>query len=233
MANEERRGERRGARDGSDRVARIARWLHVPVKSPKVTELVLACDDGDTLGRWPRDEVVGAEDSLAYRIDAVLLDAANDAATTISARLSWCTEDGTQWASKGFRARCEKEEAESVRTLDGSHLSTLQALQRHTEAAWAQLATVVNRGEERVERMMGIQERMLEKVLGHLEVSEDKRAAAEQAEAAALELADAAADAAEAAQADADAAAAGKDDPLGKVIEITTKQLMSGAAGKG
>lgn len=221
--------ERRGARDGSDRIARIARWLAQPVKSKAVVELVLSKEDGDTLGRWPREDV---DEGLAYRIDAIILDAANDEGTTIGARLAWCTEDGTSWASKGFRARCDAESAEKVRELDGSSLSTLQALQRHTEAAWSTVATVVSRSEERVERILGIQERMIEKVLSHLDTSEKRREAAEAAEAEALELAQTAADAAEQAQADADAAAAGKDDPMGKVIEIATKQLMSGAAGK-
>jgi hypothetical protein len=224
------RDQRSTARDGSDRIARIARWLNIPVKSKAVTELVLVHEDGDTIGRWPIEEVRGAEDSLAYRIDAILVDAANDTKNTITARLSWMAGD-VAWQSKTFRATPEAGEQESIRPLDGSMLASLQAGQRHTEALACQLATITQRSEERVERMLGIYERMLESVLVRLGDSEERRAAAEEREHATLELAEQAAAQAEEAQARVEAAAAAKDDPFGKVIEIAARQISAGTAG--
>lgn len=220
------REARRGAQDGSDRIARIARWLNIPVKNPKVDELALYLEEGECIGRWPRADVLGAEDSLAYRIDAILLDAANDAGTTLTGRLSWMAGD-VAWQSRGFRAKCDREEAETIRPLDGSLASMLQANQRHTEALASQIATITQRSEERVERFMGIYETMLDKVLGQLDTSERRRLMAEEREQEALALAEGAA--AEAESAAADAEAAGKTDTMGQVIEIATKQLMQGA----
>lgn len=217
--------ERRGARDGNDRVARIARWLNQPVKSPSVTELVLDLEDGEVLGRWPRDDV---STLLAPDIDAILLDAANDAATTIGARLAWVTADGTRWASKGFRARCADGEQEHIRPLDGSLASQLQQNQRHTEALAGQLAQMTARSDERFEKQMGIFVTLNGVLLKQLELSEKRREAAEEREQQTLDLAEAAAEQAEAAAQDAAAAQAQKDDPMGKVIEIATKQLLSG-----
>lgn len=224
----ETRGERRGARDGSDRIARIARWLNIPIKNPNLTELALVLEDGDVIGRWPIDDVRGAEDSTAYRVDAILLDAANDAGTTLTARLSWMAGD-VAWSSKAFRAKCDGAELENVRPLDGSMQSMLQASQRHTEALACQLATITSRSEERVERVLTIYERMLSSVLERLGDAERRRDEAEVREQQTLELAEQAAEQAEEATAEAEAAIASKSDPMGKVIEIATKQLLSGS----
>jgi hypothetical protein len=217
--------ERRGARDGNDRVARIARFLSVPVKSAAVTELVLELEEGDVLGRWARSDVESVR--LPFEIDALLLDAANDRGTTVGAVLAWMADD-KKHLSKGFRARCDKDEAETVRPLDGSMESWLQGAQRHVEVLVQQTATFTARSEERVERFLGIQERMIDKLLQHLDRSERLRVLAEEREQEAIDLADQAADAAESAAADAEAAAASKQDPFAQVIDIGVKQLMTG-----
>jgi hypothetical protein len=222
--------DRRGLKDGNDRIARIARFLSTPVKNPNVAELVLTLLDGEdseVLARWPKDD---ASTEMAYQIDAMLLDAANDAATTIDARLAWVTTDGVTWLSKNFRARCTQTEQENVRPLDGTMQSMLQQNQRHTEALAAQLAQITNRSEERFERSMSIFTGLQEMLLRQVESSERRRLEAEEREQETLELAEQAAGQAEEAAAEVAAAGAGKDDPMGKVIEIAARQLMSGGA---
>jgi len=222
-----RRGrERRGLRDGSDRVARIARWLAAKPLNADVTELTLTLEDGDVLGRWPVDRVVP---SMAPDINALILDAANDAGTTIGARLAWVRADDSPYLSKGFRAKCDDEDRENVRPLDGTMTSFLSQSQRHTEALASQVAQFCANSEQRVERFLAIQERMLDKVLDQLDVADKRRLAAETREQEALELAHEAAEAGEAAAAEAEAAKEGKD-PMGQVIEIATKQLLSGGS---
>ena len=221
------RDERRGARDGSDRVARIARWLATPVRNSAVDRLALTLEDGDVLGSWDVADVRGAEDALAYRIDALLIDAANDALTTINARLAWMAGE-TAWLSKAFRARCDAAELEHVKPLDGSNLSWLQQSQRHTEALASQIATITNRSEERIERVLSIYERMMSAVLTRLQDAEQRLSDAEHNEAAALQLAETAQASAEQAQAEAEQVANAGNDTMGRVIEIATKQLLAG-----
>ncbi len=222
------RDDRRGARDGSDRIARIGRWLATPVKSKNVDRLSLTLESGEGLGSWDIEDVRGAEDAMAYRIDSLLLDAANDEGTTITARLAWMAGESV-WLSKNFRAKCDVSEQEHVRPLDGSTQSLLQQMQRHNEAYASQIAQFSARSEDRVERQLGIFERMLGVVLSRLEDAEVRRYDAEAREVAALELAEKAAGAAESAQAEAEQAVNAKDDTMGKVIEIATKQLMGGS----
>lgn len=221
------RDDRRGARDGNDRIARIARWLHLPVASSSVDRLVLMLEDGDTLGSWPRADVLGAEDAIAYKVDAVLVDSANDQGTTVTARLAWFAGDSA-WASKTFRAPCDAAHAETIRPLDGTLMSMLQANQRHTEALAQQIATFNLRSDERVERFFGVMERVMTLTLTRLEDAEQRRAEAEAREVQALELAEQATSAAETAKADAEAAA--NDDTIGKIVEIGTKQLLAGGS---
>ena len=217
--------ERRGLRDGADRVARIARWLAGKPSDPSVTELVLSLEEGDVLGRWPADRVVM---SMAPEINALILDAANDAGTTVGAKLTWVRDNDTPYLSKGFRAKCDDEDRENVRPLDGTMTSFLSQSQRHTEALASQVAQFCANSEARVERFLAIQERMLDKVLDQLDVSEKRRLLAEQSEQEALALANDAAEAGELAAAEAEAAKDGKD-PMGQVIEIAAKQLLSGS----
>jgi hypothetical protein len=219
-----RRGrERRGIRDGSDRIARIGRWLAAKPVSASVTELVLSLEDGDVLGRWPVDRVTV---HMAMDINALILDAANDAGTTIGAKLTWMRDGESPYLSKGFRAKCDDEDRENVRPLDGTMTSFLSQSQRHTEALASQVAQFCSNSEARVERFLAIQERMLEKVLDQLDVSERRRLAAEHAEQEALDLANQATEAGEQAAMAAEAAKDEKD-PMGQIIEITAKQLLS------
>lgn len=217
---------RRGVRDGSDRIARIGRWLHNKPSNKNVVELGLFLDGGqETLARWKVDEVFT---ELAPSIDALLLDAANDSGTTVSAQLTWLLEDGSPWLTKGFRARPDKDQVENVRPLDGSMASIITQMQRHNEAYASQLALITTRTDDRWERVLGLYERTIENLAKKVEVSEQVVAAAQEREAEALDLAETAAERAEAAQHDAEEAREQKDDPLAKVIEITAKQLMSG-----
>lgn len=221
--------ERRGVRDGSDRIARIARFLATKVTSKLVTELVLSLLDGDDAGevlaRWDRDDVTT---ELAYQIDAMILDAANDAATTVNARLAWVTSEGATYLSKNFRAKCDQSEQEHVRPLDGTMQSMLQQNQRHTEALAAQLAQMCARQDDRFEKTLNIVTGMQELLLQQVARSEMRANEAEEREQATLELADQAASQAEEAAAEADEAKRGKGDTMGQVIEIAAKQLAAG-----
>jgi hypothetical protein len=225
-----RRGrERRGLRDGSDRIARIARWLSAKPVNADVRELVLSLEDGDVLGRWPVDTVLP---SMAPAINDLILDAANDAGSTIGAKLHWERENGTSYLSKGFRAKCDDEDRETVRPLDGSMMSLLSANQRHTEALAQQVAQFCAGSEARVERFLAIQERLIEKLCVQLDNSEKRRVQAEAGEQEALELATTAMESGEAAVKEAAEVVAQKDDVVSKVIDIGIKQLTGGAIAK-
>jgi hypothetical protein len=227
--------ERRGPRDGDDRVARITRWLAAHAKLPAdVVELVLTCapagEDMEVLGRWAKDAVSATH---AQEINALMLDCANDRGTTVGAILSWNRKDNSIWLSKGFRAKCDDADREVVRPMDGTMQSIMSGMQRHNEAFASQLSSMASRIMERddrqdarFERLLTIQERVIEKLVDKLDGAEIQAEVARAAERDALELAANAANLAEAAQ--NEAAEAGRSDPLGQVIEIATKQLLSG-----
>lgn len=226
-----RRGrQRRGPRDGDDRIARIARWLVQRPKVDVVTELVLELESGDVLQRWPAAEA-GAE--LANHINAIMEDAASDAGCTVGLRLAWKRENGDTWLSKGFRAMCREDDRETVRDLDGTAASMLQQNQRHIEALGQQVVMMSTRQDERWERVLGLYERTIEQLADRVTSREVERDRAKSEADEALELAAEAAAAAEAAEQRADDAAAAKDDTLSKVIDIGIKQLTAQASGAG
>lgn len=221
---------RRGVRDGNDRIARIGRWLATPPVSADVVALVLsvhgnANDEPEIVGRWER-KLVTVE--LAHHLNALICDAANDRATTISATLAWVRADDTVYLSKGFRAVCDDSEKEHVRPLDGSMLSMLAQEQRHNEAFASQLALMSARQDERWERVLGLYERTIETLSARLAATDAALSEARDREERALELAEQATDAA--AEADKAAQTASQGDPLGQVIDLAAKQLLAGGS---
>lgn len=228
--------ERRGVFDGNDRTARIARWLAQNSNlTADVPELVLQCSPGgdaepEIVMRWERSIVLP---EMAPDINRLIQDYADDRRTTTSALLYWARADGSPYLSKGFRATCADTEKENVFPLDGSTQSIIQMLSRHCESSAQQMALMsqrqmdnIARGDERMERMLGILERTNERLLEQITSAEDTAAAATQERDKAVELAGEAAEQAERAVKVAEEK--GEQDELAKVIEIGFKQLMSG-----
>jgi hypothetical protein len=218
---------KRGVFDGNDRVARVARWLRNPVKSERVTELVLECAVSDEapmlLQRWARDDV---HSEIAVEIDALIQDYADDKGTTCSASLQWRLEDGSVWLSKGFRGLCQDNSRENVRPLDGSQLSIITQLQRHNEAKDRTIIELFRQSEDRWGKMFELMDRALER-------SERRALMAEEQAEDANEERDQLAAVAERATATAEVAIeqaeqTKTDDKLGQVVELVSRQLMSG-----
>lgn len=218
---------RRGPQDGNDRVARIARWLRQTDKPTGAIELTLECgasnDERELVARWKKDEV---SPELAYAINDLIQDQADDSGNTISAMLTWVREDGSSYLSKGFRAVCKAENLEMVRPLDATNISIISQLQRHNEALAAQNAALTARQDDRWERVLGIYERTIETLVHQRDSAVTEAESAKVERDQAIELADTAADEAERARAAAEAA--GEKDQLSNVIELGVKQLFSG-----
>lgn len=222
---------RRGPQDGNDRVARIARWLASTSKPHAATELTLECglsnDEREIVSRWAKADV-GPE--LAYAINDLIQDFADDHGSTTSAMLSWVREDGSSYLAKGFRAVCKAENLEMVRPLDSSVASQISQLQRHCEAYAAQLALVSSRQDERWERVLGLYERTIETLVHQRDSAVGEAEAARVERDQAIELADTAAVEAERANERAEEAA--EQDQFANVVKIGMKQLLSGGGGK-
>lgn len=218
---------RRGPQDGNDRVARIARWLQLNGHPEGATELTLECgasaDERELVARWPKDSV---SRELAYAINDLIQDQADDAGSTVSAMLAWVRADGSAYLSKGFRAVCKAENLEMVRPLDSSVQSQIAQLQRHNEAYAAQLAQITTRQDERWERVLGIYERTIENLVAQRDGAISEAEAARLERDQAVELAETAAAAAE--KANERAAEAAESDHLSQVIDIGVKQLLAG-----
>lgn len=219
--------QRRGPQDGNDRIARIARWLRQTEKPGGAVELTLECgtsnDERELVSRWKKDAV---EPELAYAINDLIQDQADDAGSTISAMLTWVREDGSSYLSKGFRAVCKAENLEMVRPLDASTTSIISQLQRYNEALSGQLLSLSTRQDDRWERVLTLYERTIEKLVDQRDtaVVEAENARLERDQA--VELAETAA--AEAEKAHAVAEEAKDKDELANVVKIGVKQLLSG-----
>jgi hypothetical protein len=225
--------QRRGPRDGNDRLARIARWIGQTLTPglPQDCTLVLSCApsaEADVVSRWEQSL---ACIELAHEINALITDYANDSGTTCNATLAWLRADGSGWSAKSFRATCDEQDRENIQPLDATVQSQITQLQRHCEAYAQQIAGMIDRSssnqqrtDERFERVLGHYERMIDTLSARLDAAETQRMHALEREADALELAENAASAAE--EADKRAAEAGQSDPLGQVIEIASRQLM-------
>lgn len=223
--------QRRGPQDGNDRVARIARWLRQNGQPAGAKELTLECgstnDERELVARWPKAD---ASPELAYAINDLIQDHADDSGSTVSAMLSWVRDDGTPYLSKGFRAVCKAENLEMVRPLDASTTSIISQLQRYNEGLSAQLLTMTTKQDDRWERVLGLYERTIETLVAQRDtatvVAEEMKVERDEA----IELAETAASEAERAR---DAAADAKaTDHLSNVIELGVKQLIAGSGGK-
>lgn len=218
---------RRGPQDGNDRVARIARWLRQTDKPAGAQELTLECgtsnDERELVARWKKDEV---SPELAYAINDLIQDQADDSGNTISAMLTWVREDGSSYLSKGFRAVCKAENLEMVRPLDATNISIISQLQRHNEALAAQNAALTARQDDRWERVLGIYERTIETLVHQRDSAVGEAESAKVERDQAIELADTAASEAERAR--EAAKQAGEKDQLSNVIELGVKQLLTG-----
>lgn len=218
---------RRGPQDGNDRVARIARWLKQTDQPAGAVELTLECgssaDEREMVSRWKKADVLP---ELAYAINDLIQDQADDAGSTISAILTWVREDGSSYLSKGFRAVCKAENLEMIRPLDSSVQSQISQLQRHNEAYAAQLAQIATRQDDRWERVLGIYERTIASLVEQRDAAVNDAQTARDERDQAIELADTAASEAERAAEVAEQAKQG--DQLSKVIDIGVKQLLAG-----
>lgn len=219
--------QRRGPQDGNDRVARIARWLATNLDPVGAKELTLECgmsgDERELVARWAKSDV---QPELAYKINDLLQDFADDHGSTTSGMLAWVRDDGSSYLSKGFRAVCKAENLEMIRPLDSTVQSQISQLQRHNEAYAAQLAQISSRQDERWERVLGLYERTIEALVGQRDHAVADAETARHERDQALELADTAASEAErVAEAAKDAT---ERDQLSKVIDIGVKQLLAG-----
>jgi hypothetical protein len=224
----ERERERRGLLDGGDRVATIARWLRQRVPSSEdVTELLLTAwtaeEDPEVLARWARADVTC---DLAPEISALIAEYADDQGTHCKAQIAWVDADRTPYASKRFRGICAKGAQEHVRPLDGTISAAFQQTQRHLEAIMEGTARERLASDARMERMMTLFDRQLERAHERIAQLEGQNVelgeAAEDATAAAEDAADVAEEALN------EAENAKKDDRLGTVLELVSKQLMTG-----
>jgi len=228
--------ERRGLQDGNDRVATIARWLSQPPQSDRVVELVLLSKAGDdefsVVARYKRENVTR---DLAVELSNLCQDQADDVGGQISARLEWRTEDGQAYASKALRARVQRADGSlPLEAWDSSSASIIAQTQRHNEILLRHVvdttrlvADSIDRSNERVERLFGYVDRVLEKLSARADAAESDLAqlAAERDQAVAV---------AEEAVAQADEAVATAEanmanDKLAKVIEIGQQALLGGA----
>jgi hypothetical protein len=218
------RSERRGLRDGNDRVPTIARWLAQRVP-PIVTELVLTAwtaeDDPEVLARWERHLVTP---EMAPDISALIAEYADDAGTHCKAQLSWCDPEGKPFASKRFRGLCRKENLETVR-IDGTSSSIITGLQRHLEAVLETTMRERSSSDARVERMMGLMELQLERAHERtMQLEQQNSVLADTA----TEAVDAAEEAAETAEEALEQVEASKgDDRVAQVIDLVSKQLLT------
>ena len=227
MADRDRERERRGLTDGGDRIATIARWLRQRVpNSEEVKELLLTAwtaeEDPEVLARWPRADVTP---DLAPELSALIAEYADDAGTHCRAQLAWVSDDGTPYASKRFRGLCGTE-AVHVRPLDGTVTSVLTATQRHLEAIMQSTAHERLASDARVERMMGLFDRQLERAHERITSLESRNAELADAADEAAEIAEEASEVAESALSEVETAKT--NDRVGTVIELMSKQLMQG-----
>lgn len=229
---------RRGVRDGNNRIARIARWIGGSSPSESITTLALevtASEETEMVAAWPRKDV---SEQLAYEINRLIEDAANDRGQTVSALLYWAREDGVRWLSKSFRATPDDDNREVVRPLDGTQLSVIQALQRHNEALAQTNVQLSTRAEEKYLRLMELYDRTLERQSKQIDdlvatvaaIQEERDVARDDAQTAA-ELANEAAETAEKAVEAAERAK--ESDTLSTIVETGMKQLMTGIGGGG
>jgi hypothetical protein len=219
---------RRGPQDGNDRVARIARWLKQTDQPAGAVELTLECgtnDEREMVSRWRKADVLP---ELAYAINDLIQDQADDSGSTISAMLTWVREDGSAYLTKGFRATCKAENLEMVRPLDATNVSIISQLQRHNEALAATVSTIATRQDERWERVLGLYERTIETLVHQRDAAVSDAQLARDERDQAIELADTAASEAERAAEAAEQAKQG--DQLSKVIDIGVKQLLAGGS---
>jgi hypothetical protein len=231
------RDERRGLRDGNDRVPTIARWLAQKVPdSASVVELVLTAwsgeDEPEVLARYERERV---HEGLAGELSALIDDAANDAGVHIKAQLAWVTAEGRPWSAKRFRGLCRKESQLAVQPLDGTATSQLTQSQRHLEALMettmherVRLDAARDREHERYMRLLDLAEKNIERLQTRIGELEEQIADLQDTTSEAVEAAEEAAQTAEQALNERDDAQSGDNDRLGKVIELVTKQLTPG-----
>jgi hypothetical protein len=222
------RAERRGLKDGNDRVPTIARWLSQKLpKHVDAHELVLSAwtadDEPEVLARYAKEDV---SPELAIDLSALISDYADDAGQHCKAQLAWVSGDDRPLVSKRFRGLCRKESQVTVQPLDGTNGSVINQLQRFCESIFETSMRERQAADARIERMFQLMDRQLERTHERLTVAET---AADEAAATAEEATEMAEEAASAAEQALERAEAQKgEDRVAQVIELVTKQITAG-----
>jgi len=109
------------------RVGQLKRWLAKPPRGTK--SLLLSVPEGEVTGVLARYDKAQAVPELAYDIEALVNEHADEAGVYAVARLEWLNANGEALASKVVRGRPTHDGE-----LDGSQVSQAAQAQRHTEA---------------------------------------------------------------------------------------------------